>query len=65
MATVPHHTLWTDQRLAEAYDLIADVVHDHSCAEDKLPEVAAVLGELVKADGLLAGILHDRRTAHV
>lgn len=60
---VPHHTLWADQRLAEAYDLVADVVRDHSIAEDKLPEVASLLTEIHKADELLAGILHDRRAA--
>lgn len=60
---VRHHTLWADKRLAEAYDLVADVVRDHSIAEDKLPEVAALLTEINKADDLLAGILHDRRSA--
>lgn len=61
--TVPHHTLWADQRLAEAYDLVADVVRDHSIAEDKLPEIAGLLTEIHKADEFLAGILHDRRAA--
>lgn len=61
--SVRHHTAWTDQRLAEAYDLVADVVRDHSIAEDKLPEVAGLLTEIYKADELLAGILHDRRSA--
>ena len=60
---VPHYTAWSDQRLAEAYDLVADVVRDHSIAEDKLPEVAGLLTEIYKADELLAGILHDRRSA--
>jgi len=58
---IRHHTLWADPRLAEAYDLVADVVRDHSIAEDKLPEVAAVLIEIDNADQLLAGILHERR----
>lgn len=57
-----HHSLWTDPRMAEAYDLVADVVRDHSIAEDKLPEVAGLLTEIHKADELLGGILHDRRT---
>lgn len=60
---VPHYTAWADQRLAEAYDLVAEVVRDHSIAEDKLPEVAGLLTEIYKADELLAGILHDRRSA--
>lgn len=59
----PHYTLWADQRLAEAYDLVADVVRDHSIAEDKVPEVAALLAEIHKADDFLAGILNDRRSA--
>lgn len=58
-----HYTLWADQRLAEAYDLVADVVRDHSITEDKLPEVAALLTEINKADEFLAGLLHDRRAA--
>ncbi len=58
-----HHTLWADPRLAEAYDLVADVVRDHSIAEDKLPEVAAVLIEIAQADQMLAGILHERRAS--
>lgn len=58
-----HHTLWADQRLADAYDLVADVVRDHSIAEDKLSEISALLTELNKADDLLAGILRDRRAA--
>lgn len=58
-----HHTLWADHRLAEAYDLVADVVRDHSIAEDKLPEIAGLLTEIHKADEFLAGILHDRRAA--
>tara|TARA_B100000378_G_scaffold24922_1_gene19037 strand:+ start:2422 stop:2607 length:186 start_codon:yes stop_codon:yes gene_type:complete len=58
---IRHHTLWADPRLAEAYDLVADVVRDHSIAEDKLPEVAAVLIEIDNADQMLAGILHERR----
>jgi hypothetical protein len=58
---VRHYSLWADTRLAEAYDLVADVVRDHSIAEDKLPEVAALLTEIYKADEFLAGILHDRR----
>lgn len=61
--SVRHHTLWTDERLAEAYDLVAEVVRDHSIAEDKLPEIAGLLTEINKADELLAGILHDRRAA--
>lgn len=61
--SVPHHTLWADPRLAEAYDLVSEVVADHSIAEDKLPEVASLLTEIYKADELLAGILHDRRAA--
>ena len=61
--SVPHYTAWADQRLAEAYDLVADVVRDHSIAEDKLPEVAGLLTEIHKADDLLAGILRDRTSA--
>lgn len=60
---IRHHTLWADPRLAEAYDLVADVVRDHSIVEDKLPEIAGLLVEIDKADQLLAGILHDRRAA--
>jgi hypothetical protein len=60
---VPHYTLWADQRLAEAYDLVADVVRDHSIAEDRLPEIAALLTEIHKADDFLAGLLRDRRAA--
>lgn len=60
---IRHHTLWADPRLAEAYDLVADVVRDHSIAEDKLPEIAGLLVEIDKADQLLVGILHDRRAA--
>ena len=33
--TVPHWTAWADQRLAEAYDLVAEVVATHAIAEDK------------------------------
>lgn len=61
--SVRHHSLWADQRLAEAYDLVADVVAAHAIAEDKLPEIAGLLTEIHKADELLAGILHDRRSA--
>ncbi len=61
--SAPHYTAWADQRLAEAYDLVADVIADHSIAEDKLPEVAGLLTEIHKADELLAGILRDRSTA--
>ena len=61
--SVPHHTAWADQRLAEAYDLVADVVAAHAIAEDKLPEVAGLLTEIHKADDLLAGILRDRTSA--
>lgn len=61
--SVRHYTLWTDQRLAEAYDLVSEVVADHSIAEDKLPEIAGLLTEIYKADELLAGILHDRKAA--
>lgn len=60
---VPHYTAWADQRLAEAYDLVADVVATHAIAEDRLPEVTGLLTEIYKADELLAGILHDRRSA--
>lgn len=56
-----HHTLWADPRLAEAYDLVAEVVRTHSIAEDRLPEIAALLTEINKADEFLAGLLHDRR----
>lgn len=59
--TARHYTLWADQRLAEAYDLVAEVVRYHSTAEDKLPEVAALLTEINKADEFLGGLLHDRR----
>ncbi|WP_367347549.1 hypothetical protein [Sphingobium yanoikuyae] len=59
---VRHHSTWTDPRMAEAYDLVADVVRDHSTADDKLAEVSGVLAEIDKADELLAGILHDRRS---
>lgn len=58
-----HYTSWADQRLAEAYDLVADVVATHAIAEDKLPEVAGLLTEIHKADELLGGILHDRKAA--
>lgn len=58
-----HYTLWADPRLAEAYDLVAEVVRDHSIAEDKLPEVAGLLTEINKADEFLAGILHDRESS--
>jgi hypothetical protein len=61
--SVPHYTAWADQRLAEAYDIVSDVVRDHSIVEDKLPEVAALLTEIHKADEILAGILHDRKAA--
>lgn len=61
--TARHHTLWADPRLADAYDLIAEVVRDHSCTEDKLPEISALLTEINKADEFLAGLLHDRRIA--
>lgn len=60
---VPYYTAWADQRLAEAYDLVADVVRDHSIAEDKLPEVAGLLTEIYTADEFLAGILRDRTSA--
>lgn len=55
-----HYTLWADQRLADAYDLVAEVVRDHSIAEDKVPEIAALLTEINKADEFLAGLLRDR-----
>lgn len=58
-----HYTQWADPRLAEAYDLVADVVRDHSIAEDKLPEIAALLTEINKADEFLGGLLRDRRAA--
>lgn len=58
---IRHHTLWADPRLAEAYDLVADVVREHSTDSDKLPEVAAVLTKIDKADQLLACILYERR----
>ena len=61
--SVPRFDLWADQRLAEAYDLVAEVVADHSIAEDKLPEVAGLLTEIYKADECLAGILRDRTSA--
>lgn len=60
---IPHHTLWADKRMADAYDLIADVVHDHSTADDKLIEITDLLSDVEKADNLLAGILRDRTTA--
>ena len=60
--SAPHYTAWADKRLGEAYDLVADVVADHSIAEDKIPEVAGLLTEIHKADDLLAGILRDRMT---
>lgn len=63
MNAARHHTLWADQRMAEAYDLIADIVRDHSTADDSVPEVAALLTEIDKADQLLAGIIHDRKSA--
>lgn len=55
-----HFTLWADQRLAEAYDLVAEVVRDHSIEEDRLPEIAGLLVEIHKADEFLAGLLRDR-----
>ncbi|WP_066770001.1 hypothetical protein [Sphingobium sp. CCH11-B1] len=58
-----HYTTWTDQRLAEAYDLIADVVRDHSTSDDKLPEIARLLPEIDTADEMLAGILYERRVS--
>lgn len=58
-----HHTLWADVRLADAYDLVSDVVRDHAIPEDGLREIADLLKEIDKADQLLAGILHDRRSA--
>ncbi|BAK66851.1 hypothetical protein SLG_21760 [Sphingobium sp. SYK-6] len=58
-----HYTLWADPRLADAYDLVSDVVRDHSIAEDKIPEVAALLTEINKADEFLAGLLRDRRAS--
>ena len=61
MTIVRHHTQWTDPRMAEAYDLIAEVVRDHSTPSDNIPEVASLLADIDKADELLAGILHDRR----
>lgn len=57
-----HHTLWADPRMADAYDLIADIVRDHSAA-DGVSEFAAILTEIDKADQLLAGIIHDRKSA--
>ena len=63
MNAARHYTLWADPRMAEAYDLIADIVRDHSTADDKVPEVAALLTEIDKADQLLAGIIHDRKSA--
>lgn len=60
---VRHHTLWTDQRMAEAYDLIAEVVETHARPDDSLAEVRDLLVEIDKADRLLAGILRERRAA--
>ena len=54
---------WADQRLAEAYDLIYEVVQAHATSDDGLPEIKALLVEVDKADRLLAGILHGRRVA--
>lgn len=61
--SVPRFDLWADERLAEAYDLVAEVVATHAIAEDKLPEVAGLLTEICKADECLAGILRDRTSA--
>jgi len=47
--------------MAEAYDLIAEVVAAHSIPGDGIAEIAGLLPEINKADELLAGILHDRR----
>jgi len=63
MSGIRHYSLWADSRLAEAYDLVAEVVRDHSIAEDKVPEVAALLTEIDKADTFLAGLLRDRQSS--
>jgi hypothetical protein len=58
-----HYTNWTDQRFAEAYDIIADIQATHRTPDDSLRELSALMAEIDKADEMLAGILHDRRTA--
>lgn len=62
MDGAPQYSVWADQRLAEAYDLVAEVVGAHAIAEDKLTEIAGLLTEIHKADALLAAILRDRTT---
>lgn len=55
-----HHTLWADQRLAEAYDLVHEVVSDHALPGDELAEIAGILSEIDRADRLLAEVLGER-----
>lgn len=59
MSKVP--TGWTDERFMEVYDLIHQIVADHSTEDDNLSEIRALLPEIEKADDLLNGILIDRR----
>lgn len=56
-----HYTLWADQRLSQAYDLVSEVLSQHGTDDDKLPEIVDLLTEIDNADQLLAGALHDRR----
>lgn len=51
---------WFDDRLMEAYDLLYAVMAEHATEEDKLPEMRALLSEVVKADQLLWDVFRVR-----
>lgn len=61
--SVRHHTLWADPRMAEAYDLVDEVIQAHARPDDRLNELRDLLNEIDKADQLLAGTLHEREVA--
>lgn len=58
-------TGWADDRFMVAYDAILGIIGDHSTAEDKLPEIRAVLAEIERGDTLLAEVLTERAKGEV
>lgn len=53
-------TGWSDDRFMVAYDAIHGIITTHATAEDKLPEIRAILADIERADSLLAEVLAER-----
>lgn len=53
-------TGWFDDRFMEAYDLIHSIMDEHVTAEDKLPELRALLADIERADQTMSDIFRGR-----